>query len=319
MPLSADGLFDEAVNHVIRLQANPGNPAALEALAGWRARSPAHEKAWAEIAEIHGMTGALLAAPREAGVSRRRALGLGVLGLGLAGGGAIFGPRMILAARADHLTSTAEIRDFDLPDGSRIRLGPDSAVALDFAPDFTPGAPGGGRRGVHLLAGMAWLEIAAAAAPGQDFILTCAGQAFSCDAAALTISEEAGQVSLALDRGSARVASGPETGLELSEGDLLSLDDSRRMIRRDAGAAYEASAWLSGKLVVSAEPVSVTVARIARWLPERVLIAAPGIGARLVSGVFSMDRPRDALLAAVSPHGAGLRQVSPWLLVVTTI
>lgn len=303
-----DGLFDEAVNHAIRLQANAGNRAALDALAGWRARSPAHERVWAEVAEIHGMAGSLMArAPRDDHISRRKALGLCLAGLAVAGGGGLFGPGMILAARADHLTSTAEIRDFVLADGSRITLGPDSAVALDVGP---------GARGMTLLSGMVWCELVGAP---QPFRLACRDAVIQTNDAALGLSEEGGMLSLALDHGAARIGNGADAGSDLMPGDWLELDGSGRIARRIGLAASEASTWRSGVIVVEAEPLEVVVARIARWMPGRVVILDPGLGARPVSGVFDMARPRDALLAAVSAHGAGLRQVSPWVTVATAL
>ncbi|MGA0543559.1 FecR family protein [Neotabrizicola sp. VNH66] len=308
MPAPAgDDLFEEAVTHAVRLQANPQSDAALKALADWRARSPAHESAWTEIAEIHGMTGSLLApAPRGTGVTRRKAIGLGVLGLGLAGGAGAFGPGMILAAKADHLTSTAEIRDHTLPDGSLVSLGPTSAIALDFAP---------GRRGISLLAGMIWCRIV----PATDaFRLTCGDTRIDSTSAELSLSQEDGLISLALDRGQARLSSGTDSGTELASGDWVELKANDRILRRIDLPAADAAGWRKGIVTVDAEPLSVVVARIARWLPGRVVIADPGLGTKLVSGVFDMTRPREALLAAVSPHGAGLRQITPWMIVVTT-
>lgn len=303
---SDDSLFDEAVTHAVRLQANPQSVANQQALAAWRARSPAHAKAWAEIAEIHGMTGTLLTpAPPEPGISRRKVLGLGVLGLGLASGAGLFAPGVIRAARADHMTATAELRDIALPDGSQISLGPDSAIALDFTAQ---------RRGVTLLSGMLWCDIAPAAG---DFRLSCADMRIDSAAAELALSREDGMVSLALDRGSATLSTRSETGAKLTAGDWLELDQNGHIIRKVGLTTADASAWREGIVTVNAEPLSTVVARIARWIPEPVMIADPGLGDKLVSGVFDMGRPNDALLAAVSPHGAKLRRVSNWMTVVT--
>ncbi|MFE3839003.1 FecR family protein [Pseudogemmobacter sonorensis] len=301
-------LFEEAVTHAVRLQANPQSSAARTALAIWRARSPAHESAWSEIAEIHGMAGSLLVPePCETGVSRRKVLGLGLLGIGLAGGAGIFGPGMILAARADHMTATAEIRDHALPDGSVVSLGPASAIALDFSP---------GRRDVRLLSGMIWCRIV----PAPDvFHLRCGGTRIDSTSAELSLSQEDGLISLALDRGQAWIATGSDSGTELVPGDWLELEANGRIVRRIELAAAEASAWRNGIVTIEAEPLSVVVARIARWLPGRVMIADPGLGEKLVSGVFDMSRPRDALLAAVSPYGARLHQITPWMVVVTSL
>ena len=305
---SADDLFEEAVTHAVRLQANPQSDAALNALAAWRARSPAHEATWAEIADIHSMAGSLLAPePRGAAFSRRKVLGLGAMGLGLAGAAGLFGPDMILAARADHLTTTAEIRDYTLLDGSLISLGPASAIALDFAP---------GRRGINLLAGMIWCRIAPTT---ETFRLSRGAIRVDATSAELSLSEEDGLISLALDRGQARLSAGAEDGTELASGDWVELEANGRIRRRIDLPASDAAGWREGIITVDAEPLSVVVARIARWLPGRVVIANPGLGTRLVSGVFDMGRPREALLAAVSPHGAVLRQITPWMVVVTTL
>ncbi|MDF3606378.1 FecR domain-containing protein [Paracoccus sp. DMF-8] len=307
-----DSLFEEAVTHAVRLQANPDSPAALQALAAWRARSPAHDSAWSEIAEIHGMTGALLApVPPDRGTSRRKVLGvgagLGVLGLGLAGGAGLLAPGMVLTARADHVTATAELRDIALPDGSRISLGPDSAIALDFAAQ---------RRGVTLLSGMIWCRIA----PGAgDFRLSCGDMRIDSHAAELALSREGGVISVALDRGAATIGGHAGQEVTLTAGDWLELDRGGRIIRRVGLTPADASAWREGIVTVDAEPLSMVVARIARWMPGRVVIADPGLGDRLVSGVFDMARPDDALLAAVSPHGAKLRRVSNWVTVVTAL
>lgn len=304
-----ESLFDEAVTHAIRLQANPQSPAALAALAGWRARSPRHERLWQEAAEIHGMTGTLLAPEgRARGASRRQVLGLGAAGLGLLGGASLFGPGLITAARADHLTSTAEIEEVSLPDGTRLTLGPDSAFAL---------APAAQGRGLTLLDGMVYCEIAQD--PGLPFRLACGPTTLLTDGAALNLSVEGSLLSLALDRGEAMVAAGPHAGTALRAGDWLTLGEEGAPRRRTALAASEASAWRQGLVVVEAEPLAAVVARLARWIPGRVVIAEPGLGERLISGVFDTARPREALLAAVSPHGAGLRRISPWLTIVTSL
>lgn len=58
--IQEDPLFDEAVGFAVRLHADPWDREALEALRLWRRRGPAHEAAWAEVAEIHGLAGEAL-------------------------------------------------------------------------------------------------------------------------------------------------------------------------------------------------------------------------------------------------------------------
>jgi transmembrane sensor len=50
-------LTDEAIDLVIRLQNDPGNPVAIEMVRAWRARSPEHERIWARVTKVHGAAG----------------------------------------------------------------------------------------------------------------------------------------------------------------------------------------------------------------------------------------------------------------------
>jgi transmembrane sensor len=130
-------LFREAADIAIRLQNDPGNPVAIETARAWIERGPAHAAAWAKVAAIHGMAGQILAEEARSSQkgfdpNRRLLLVGGALCLGAAAGGSVLAPYVTLRARADYLTSTAEIREIPLEDGSMVTLGPDSAIAIDF-------------------------------------------------------------------------------------------------------------------------------------------------------------------------------------------
>ena len=148
-----DRLFDEAVDHMIRLQNEPNNPVAIELAQGWRLRSAEHELAWQEAAEIYGMTGKVLGGLRktDAGSSRLSRRKLLVGGLVVATAAATVGPDLIVRVKADYLTSTAEIRRVALSDGSVVTLGPESALSFAMAD---------GVRRAELLRGMGYFEVA---------------------------------------------------------------------------------------------------------------------------------------------------------------
>ncbi len=115
-----DRLWDEALDLVIRLQNDPYNPVTLQIVDAWRRRSPAHEEAWNEATEIHGLSGHVLQARsqeqrrRESHISRRLILS----GSAAAAAGIAFlaAPSLLLQVMADHITSTGEIRRIALPD-----------------------------------------------------------------------------------------------------------------------------------------------------------------------------------------------------------
>lgn len=49
-----------------------------------------------------------------------------------------------------------------------------------------------------------------------------------------------------------------------------------------------------------------------------VVLASDDLGNRRVTGVYDLNKPMDALTALVQVHGARIRQISPWLTVVST-
>lgn len=311
-----DRLFEEAADLVIRLQNEPANPVARELIQNWRARGPAHEAAWAEVAEIHGMAGKVFEDRRKAastgeGVSRRKVILTGLAGLAALGSGALFGPDLLIRLKADQITSTAELRRVTLSDGSVVTLGPDSAMRSAFTPDL---------RRVELLAGMAFFEVAAdAARPFQvqveTLTSTALGTAFdvSRDAGLLTVSVAHGLVEVAMP------ASPLAQAQRLAGGEWLALDDSTLAVERGTRDAGQVAAWRDGLIVAERETVASVVARIARWQAGRVVIADSGLGAGRISGVFDLTNPLAALEAVVQPHSGKVRRISPWLTVISSI
>ncbi len=307
-------LFEEALDLVIRLQDDPASPVARELVQRWRARSPAHEAAWAEVAEIHGMAGKILgdrtrAARSRRGVSRRRAILGGTVALAAVGAGALYGPALLLRARADRVTATAELRRMTLPDGSVVTLGPESALRLGFSATA---------RRVELLAGMAFFEVVSD--PARPFQTVLDELVASAQAAAFDVSRDAGYVTVAVDRGVVEVAApAPARRERLAAGEWLTLDESARTIVRGKRDAAQIGAWREGMIVAERETIDAVVARISRWQSGRVVMADPRFGHRRISGVFDVKDPVAALAAVVDPHGGKVRQLSPWLTVISPI
>lgn len=305
MPSSTDRdrAFDEAIGFVIRIQADPLDPALQAALTAWCQADPLHDAAWREVAEIHGMSGRALSVQRR-GASRRAFLmgGLALGGLSAAG----FGPGLVRAARADHRTGTAQIADFPLPQGAALTLGPKSAVALDGAE---------GRAGIRLLDGLA---ICTLPARGDAPFRLRAGaiDLLARGPAVLGCSVSGGMARVAIEAGSAEAFEGPGLG-RVGAGDVLRASGDGLELRRGVLATGDGTAWRDQRLVVDDERVAVVVSEIARWIPGQVLIADPGLGSARVGGVFDLSRPIAAVTAAVLPHGGRVREVAPYLTVVT--
>ncbi len=227
------------------------------------------------------------------------------------GAGALFGPDLLTRARADHATSTGEVRQVTLADGTLVTLGPDSAIRTEFTPAV---------RQVELLAGMAFFEVAKEA--GRPFLSRVDDLTATALGTAFDLSLDARVVSVAVDHGVVEVALAGGARLpaeRLAQGDWLTLDERTRAIGRGRRAADQIAAWRDGTIVADRETVAAVVARIARWQPGRIVIADPRFGALRISGVFDAQVPAMALEAVVQPHGGKVWRISPWLTVISPV
>lgn len=308
-------LFREAAELAIRFQNDPANPVSVAMVRAWVARSPRHAAAWARVAEIHGMTGKILTEQRKAaeGFQPRRGVLLGLAGFGAvaAAGGSLLLPGMLLDAKADFVTATAEIRRIELPDGSVVTMGPDSAIGVGYTDTS---------RTVELLKGMSYFE--AASDPSRPFSVQAASVTASAVGTAFDVSVDAGFISVSVGQGVVE-AKAPDSelaaGERLAAGSWITLDPSTRSVTRGTRETGEIAAWRGRLIVAERETVAAMVAKISRWFPGRVIVADPWLASRVVSGVFDLDDPVRALDAVVRPFGAKVRGIGSMALVISPV
>lgn len=310
-----DRLFEEAVDILIRIKSDPDNPVALEIATRWLARSPQHREIWEEALEIHGMTGKILTDKRRAGRKAafsmsRRSLVVG----GMLGGGALLAagysaPGLILQARADVLTSTAEIKRVELSDGSVATLGPDSAIAVEI---------GSARRDIELIQGMAFFEVARDSS--RPFAVRMGSMVTTALGTAFDVSDDGGFLNLSVSHGTVQADLPPafaRPAMTLQAGDWLSLSTADGAVSTGTRDIGQIATWRNGMIVVEKERIAAVVARVARWKRGRVLIADPNLGNRPVSGVYDLSDPGLALEAVVQPYGGKVRELTPYLTVIS--
>lgn len=298
-----DRLFGEAVDLAIRLHGDAHDRAAQETLRRWRARSPAHERIWSEVAALHGMSGKVLGADRQPGPSRRGVLRGAGAAVTATAAGYLALPDLLTWARADHMTGTAMIRRIDLPDGSEATLGPDSALGLGLE---------AGHHRIDLLAGMALIRIAK-----EPVTVTAGAVAATASSCLLEVGRDADMATVSIAEGQADVRTDAGETARLSEGEWLARD--RHRLSRGMRQPGNVAAWRDGVMIAEDELVSVLVSRIARWIEGRVVLADRRLGVQRVSGAFNLDQPKRALAAAVHPHGGRIRQITPLLTVVSSL
>ena len=310
-------LFREAADLAIRLQNDAGNPVSVEIARAWISRSSAHEAAWAKVAAIHGMTGKILTDRKRAeqrqslGLTRRNFMVGGAIGLGTLATGSQFLPGLLLKARADVITATAELKRVPLPDGSVVTMGPDSAIGVHFSE---------AGRNIDLLSGMAYFKVMKD--PARPFAVHTGELSVTALGTAFDVSSDAGVVSVSVDHGlvEARAPGLSPGGTErLGDGQWLSFDLASHSVNRGEREPFQIAAWRKGMIVAEKETVSALVARISRWQAGQVVIADPFLGERLVSGVFDLSDPLRALGAVVRPFGARVRKLTPFMVVISPV
>lgn len=220
----------------------------------------------------------------------------------------VFQPTINIWLTADYATSIAETRAIRLEDGSVVTLGASSALEVSFEQNL---------RRVRLLSGEAYFEVQPDSnRPFQvasgDVDTTVLGTAFDVDL-------KSEDVTIAVNHGRVTVSSPLESqslAEPLTQGDWVRINRAGQVERGNQPPEI-AGGWRTGKLAVRDESIASVVEQISRHYRGRIVVASGELGGKRVTGVYDLTRPVDAMRAVAQAHGAHVRQVTPWLLVVT--
>lgn len=293
----------------------PENAAARAAFAQWLAADPAHGRAFDRLAaDWRAMDGLsdlaaeaqALAAAAPPTPNRRRALawGGGALAAGLAA--LTLGPGAVDSWRADHATTTGEIAERTLADGSRIVLDGDSAVSFAVTPT---------RREVALLRGRVWFQVTAD--PARPFVVRAGGGGVTALGTAFSVAHVGGGVEVQVSEHAVSVAldAAVAAPLRLTEGQRARYADGR-FENVGGGDAAAGLAWRVGKLAFEDRPLAWVVEEISRHRRDRIVILDSTLAARRISGVVDLRQPERALAAAVGALPARVQRLGPLLTII---
>lgn len=309
-------LRGEAVDWLMRLQASPGDSAVRADLEAWLAASDSHRRAWESVERVWRVSGGLPDADEppagnvaELPRARRWRRMLAIATAALAAGLALYvAPIVKLRLQADHMTSTAELRDVTLVDGSVVHLDAGSAIAVHY---------GASRREVVLLAGRAFFEVTAAkdwpfVVAAEDVRVTVTGTAFDVRSAgdAVTVAVQSGRVEVG-QLGDSEVAG------VLTRGESLSVNRASRQVEQSRVVPEDVAVWRQRRLVVDGASLAEVVEELGRHHAGIIMLRGRSLADRRISGVFDLRRPVEALNAIARTQHGSVTEITPYLLVVS--
>lgn len=227
---------------------------------------------------------------RQTGRIGRRQAVMG-LGLGLVGAGVALPLGWRFVTRPDHATGIGQRATLDLADGSRVELGPDSALDVDLRADA---------RRVHLRRGQAHFQVAAD--PLRPFVVRAGAAEVRALGTGFDVNLLGDEVVVTVTEHAVEVAAGTGTPRVLHAGWQLSCDGSRLSPGRQVDLDG-ATAWRRGRLVFDEAPLGQVLRELARYRRGRMLLMDPDLGALPVSAVIDTADAAAALdhLAASLP------------------
>ena len=190
---------------------------------------------------------------------------------------------------ADHHTQAGERRRVTLPDGSRVELGPASAIKLDY---------NASARRVVLLSGLAHFTAApVASAADRPFIVAAANGQASVLGTEFMVAHVPGGAEVTVLEGQVEVARrAAEYGLArvLARGQAVRYSAAGLGLVR-AVNVRRATAWRRGRLIFDKAPLGEVVAALNRYRRGQIIITDPALASRRISGIFQTATPEAAL------------------------
>lgn len=306
----------EAADWLLLLEDEPEDAHLRQRFEQWLDEDPLHVRAWASVSTVFETMagGAPLtqeqwniqpslpwrrikhAWPRLAGLALAACLALAVL------------PWARLHWQADVITGAGEIRALHLPDGSFVRLGPQSAVTL---------VEHDGGRTVTLLAGRAWFEVKHD--PAHPFRVV-AGQVTATDiGTAFDVRRSRQDTAVDVAQGAVRVldlGTAPATAREMHGGQWLRIA-SDHTLTQGLEAPGLIGAWRDGTIVLRNQTLAEAIDELRPWYAGRIVLTDAAFGQQRIDGAFDVRSPSAALDGLVLSRGGVVRHITPWLMVVS--
>lgn len=298
----------------------------------WRSASPENEAAWLKVEQLDRLAGHVtpvhadgwreylddrrkrpggeraaavdLVAARA--VRRKRWLIGGICAAVAASLAVIAAPGVLLRLQSDHVTATAEMRSVDLEDGSMVTLAAASAIAVSFSD---------GERRVVLLEGEAFFQVRRD--PDRPFRVLAGSVQTTVLGTVFDVRRADGDVTVEVQEGVVQVErSDTGAGERVEAGQSVSVR-GKDAIRRTSLPPQLVGAWRQGRLLTQEVPLRDAVEQLRRHFDGMIILTDTALGDRHVTGAYTLSEPENALRAIAQAHGAVVRRITPWILVLS--
>ncbi len=321
----ADPVMDAALNWFFTLQAAPQDDDLRARFEAWRSASSLHADCYAEVAgswdipEMDTVAGQVIAKtgyperttetvvvnmrrpPKRVSTWIMSAAASVLLAIGV-----WQYPGLRLQWASDYMTVAGGRDDVTLPDGSRMVMNTDTAVAVNFE---------GAHRSIKLLKGEAYFDVVPDASRPFHVIggfsdVVVKGTAFSVrtDDELDTIHLEHGHVDVSR-------LSDPEDTASLERGEKITARAGvlSAVEKNDGSNDF---AWLQGQLIFEDQPFSKVLSEIRRYYGHSIIVANGEIGAVRVNGRYRLDNPERAIRSLATAVGASVTRVPGGILIL---
>lgn len=203
--------------------------------------------------------------------------------------------------RADHRTAIAQTDSVTLPDGSRVDLGPSSAIAVNFDEH---------ERRIELLSGVAYVAaVPRSEAQGRPFVVEAANGQARALGTRFEVERLSGEVAVTVMEHKVAVStvgepSGASNRVILSPGEKVRYDHMGKLYPVRKEGEEQALAWRKGQLVFDRAPLDRVVAEFNRYRAGRIVVIGGRLGDEKISGVFDAGDIDGALTSISNEVGA---------------
>jgi len=237
-----------------------------------------------------------------------RGIGLGGLAVAASLVAAILGPKIATELQADYISQTAEIKTITLADNSTVTLAPESAIKVNFD---------GKIRFVELLDGEAFFDVTpnpdSPFRVGTDTVtVTVLGTGFD-------VSDAGNFATVGVEHGLVQVENADHVAAfsqKLAPGELVRVGRDGNVVRATT-PVRQVAAWRHHQLIAQDQPLGEIVDQLRRYYAGTILITDEVLGRQTVTGVYRLDDPVSALRGIARAQNATVREITPWVLIVS--